>query len=317
MTHNVLVVGAGSIGARHARNLAAEGADVSICDPDPVRARQAGVGRVVPFDLRLAADFDAVVLASPSIHHAQQLGVVLDSGSRVLVEKPMVCAIEELGVVDGRAERVMVGFNLRFHEPIRIMHRLVTAGAAGDVVAGRLWFGSWLPDWRPHADYRQTYSARSDLGGGVLMDAIHEIDLALWFFGTDLDVCGSIVARLGPLDIDVEDTVRALLRRRADGVPVEIALDLLSRRYRRGLEIIGTDASLRYDWDRASIEIDRPGGRESRPVQRDIASSYVEEIRCFLAWLEGSALPPVDGVVASDGIRLAHQIREQAWPTSQ
>ena len=57
--------------------------------------------------------------------------------------------------------------------------------AAGSVGSSsvRLWFGSWLPDWRPAVDYRPTYSARAELGGGVLLDAIHELDMLVWLLG--------------------------------------------------------------------------------------------------------------------------------------
>src|SRR5947209_4960132 len=78
---------------------------------------------------------------------------------------------------------------------------LVHAGKAGRVSAVRLWFGSWLPDWRPNVDYRTTYSARANLGGGVLLDAIHELDLCLWLLGGEpVDVIGAVVGRFGPLE---------------------------------------------------------------------------------------------------------------------
>lgn len=312
MTARVLVVGAGSIGSRHAKNLVAAGATVTVIDPAPGRAEGLGIGTPVHFDLGIAGDHDAVVLASPTIHHGEQLEQVLSSGARVLVEKPMVATVDELAVVDGHEDRVMVGFNLRFHRPIERLRRLLERGVCGSPVGGRFWFGSWLPDWRPGTDYRTSYSARADLGGGVLLDAIHEIDLAVWFFGPELDVAGAIVERVGPLEIDVEDTVRALLRT-PTSVPVEISLDLLSRRYRRGIEIIGTDATLRYDWDRLAIEIDRAGEREVHDAREPLAEAYVRQTRWFLEWVAGGDLPPVDGRVGADSVRLAQGIREAAW----
>lgn len=312
MTARVLVVGAGSIGTRHVRNLDAAGAAVTVMDPAPGRAEQLGVGTPARFDLETAGDHDAVVLASPTIYHAEQLAAVLPTGARVLVEKPMVTTVEELAVVDGHEDRVMVGFNLRFHRPIERLRGLVEQGACGSPVGGRFWFGSWLPDWRPGTDYRSSYSARAELGGGVLLDAIHELDLVVWFFGAGLGVAGAIVDRLGPLEVDVEDTVRALLRT-STSVPVEISLDLLSRRYRRGIEIIGTDATLRYDWDRRAIEIDRAGERQCVDAEEPLAETYVRQTRRFLDWIAGEDLPPVDGRVGADSVRLAQAIREAAW----
>lgn len=312
MNPQILVVGAGSIGTRHARNLTALGADVTVMDPDRGRAEAVAVGRAAALDLHAASAHDAVVIASPTIHHAEQLATVLARCPHVFVEKPMVHGVDELQVVHGHEHQVMVGFNLRFHRPIAHAHELMAAGVVGSPVAARFWFGSWLPDWRPDIDYRSTYSARAELGGGVLMDAIHEIDLAIWFLGSELEVAGALVERLGPLEIDVEDTVRALLVTTAR-VPVEISLDLISRRYRRGLEIVGTEATIRFDWDRAQLEVDRPSERDVIVADAPVARSYVDQAKRLVEWISEGTAPPVDGHGGAASVRVAHAIRERAW----
>src|SRR5207249_3470503 len=155
----------------------------------------------------------------------------------------------------------------------------------GAVSSIRVWFGSWLPDWRPAVDYRQSYSARAELGGGVLLDAIHELDLLVWLMGdADFAVAGSIVARVGPLDIDVEDTVRALLRH-STGVVADVSLDYLSRRYRRGVEVIGDRATVRLDWARSVIEIEDRAQVDVEPVATSVDRSYELEAAHFLAFV--------------------------------
>jgi predicted dehydrogenase len=310
----LLVIGAGSIGCRHMRNLAAAGAQVTCTDPNADAARaaaQATDGAVLAFDLDRLGGFDGIVVASPTRFHLEQASAALATGACVMVEKPLA---DDLGGVDtlvaAGGDRLMVGFNLRLHEPIRQLVRIVADGRIGRPVSFRLWFGSWLPDWRPDVDYRQTYSARADLGGGVLNDAIHEIDLAVWLAGHDLDVVAALVARVGPLEIDVEDTVRALLRTGA-GVPVEIALDYLSRTYRRGIEVIGEEGTIRLDWARQVLEIECAGGRETMAADTPVAISYELEARAFLSLLGGAA-PPVDGVAGVVSLRLVAAIREAA-----
>jgi predicted dehydrogenase len=306
----ILVLGAGSIGSRHARELCSVGADVDVADPDPSRSSAVGVGRAVPFDLDRLDGYDGIVVASPTTFHAEQARAALATGAWVLVEKPLATASDGLDeLVSAGKGRLMVGYNLRLHEPIRRLVDLVHGGRAGRVSAVRVWFGSWLPDWRPGVDYRTTYSARADLGGGVLFDAIHELDILVWLLGVEpFDVVGAVVDRLGPLEIDVEDTVKAVLRH-SSGVVAEVALDYLSRRYRRGIEVVGDAATVRLDWARSVLEVEDGGGIEVQAATEPVAASYALQAARFLAFVAGDAEPPVDGETAAASVRLAEAIR--------
>ena len=310
---DVLVLGAGSIGRRHARNLASAGASVSLADPAAAAegiVEPDGVTRI-DWDDADPHRFAGVVVASPTVHHLDQATAAVDAGVGVLVEKPLATTVAGGESLRSANDSVRVGFNLRFHEPIRRLVALVHGGRAGEVVAARLWFGYHLPSWRPGVDYRQTYSARADLGGGILLDAIHELDLAVWLLGPDLVVDHSLVARVGDLDLDVEDTVRAQLRT-PDGVPVEIALDYLSRDYRRGIEVIGTEATVRLDWARRVVEVADADGVTVEDADVPVDASYEAEAETFLDWLDGRADLPVDVETALASLRLADEIRERS-----
>lgn len=314
----VLVLGAGSIGSRHARNLVASGAKVAVADVDPARAAALAAEldvAAVPLDpsgVPTVDDIDGVVVATPSIHHADQAAALLARVPRLLVEKPLVLDPVQAAPFLAVPDRVAVAYNLRFHPPVRRLVDRVHTGDVGAVRAVRLWFGSWLPDWRPGTDYRQGYSARRDLGGGVLFDAIHELDLLVWLCGTGPhEVAGAVVDRVGPLEIDVEDTVRAVIRTPA-GVVADVALDLLSRRYRRGIEVIGDEATLRLDWARATIERETAAGVEAEPADDPVARSYERQADAFVAWLRGGPSLPVDAVTGLASVSLAAAIRDRA-----
>jgi predicted dehydrogenase len=308
----VLVLGAGSAGSRHARLLASAGAEVTVTDPDGDRAAATGLP-TAPFDLDALGTPDGIVVASPSVAHAEQTLAALATGAYVLVEKPLTSSVDDVNGVAAAADgRVMVGYNLRLHAPLERLAQLVADGRAGAVSSFRLWFGSWLPDWRPQVDYRTTYSARAELGGGVLMDAIHELDLLLWLAGDDrFTVLGAVVDRLGPLEIDVEDTVKALLRH-ADGAVAELSLDYLSRRYRRGVEVVGTDATLRLDWARQVLEVEDADGVASEPATTAVMDSYERQAERFLAFVRDGTAPPVDAAEGARSVQLAAAIRNAA-----
>jgi len=308
----VLVLGAGSIGARHARNLAAAGAHVSIADADPKRAALVEGAQAEPLDLDRLEGYDGIVVATPTSFHRVHTEAALAAGARVLVEKPIAMLDDTLDALLAAGDRIMVGYNLRFHEPNQRLVGLVHDGRAGAVSAVRVWFGSWLPDWRPSVDYRQTYSARAELGGGVLLDAIHELDLLVWLMGdADFAVSSSVVARVGPLEIDVEDTVKALLRH-STGVVADVSLDYLSRRYRRGVEVIGDRATVRLDWARGVIEVEDGAHVEVEPIVSSVDRSYELEAAHFLAFVRDGVPPLVDGTTGAASLELARRIRDAA-----
>jgi predicted dehydrogenase len=314
----ILVVGAGSIGARHARNLSMAGASVVITDPDADRAAAVGTecgAEVVTLDLdRLGAvgSLDGAVVASPTSHHRDQAEALLAHAGRILVEKPIALDAASARPLLDHTDRVAVAYNLRFHEPIQRVVDLVDGGAAGTVNNIRLWFGSWLPDWRPAVDYRTTYSARAELGGGVLLDAIHELDLLVWLCGTGPhEVLGAAVDRSGLLDIDVEDTVDALVRT-ARGPLANIRLDYLARRYRRGIEVTGSEATIRIDWAREVIEIETAEELRREEYDVPLARSYELQAEAFVRWTTGGPALPVDAAAGAASVALADAIRATA-----
>ena len=314
MKPNVLVIGAGSAGSRHARTLAAAGATVFVTDPDQTRAEAVSEANAVPFDLDRLDGYDGIVVASPTSFHPEHAAAVLATGAHVLVEKPLATRADALDeLVSAGKGRAMVGYNLRFHQPVQRLVELVEQGAAGTVSSLRLWFGGWLPDWRPGVDYRTTYSARSALGGGILLDAIHELDLLVWLAGDgDFEVEGAVVDRLGSLEIDVEDTVKALLRHRGAGLVAELSLDYLSRRYRRGIEVIGERATVRLDWARQILEVEDASGVATEPAGAPLSESYRLQAERFLAFARGEAEPAVDLETGAASVKLADQIRDAA-----
>jgi predicted dehydrogenase len=290
------VLGLGSIGLRHARNLLSLGQAVVGFDPDPERRRmlEAEGGRT--FDTRSAAlgNAKAAVVASPSQYHADDLSAALDAGCHVLAEKPL--AHSDVGL-DGLLEKareqglvVFVAHNLRYHPCVEAAREILEAGRLGDLLWARLLGASYLPDWRPHQDYRRGFAA-NPVTGGALFDFIHEFDLAAHLLGP-FETVAAVARRTGTLDMESEDCVDAILRH-SSGVCSAMHVDYVTRSARRVTEIVGTEGALKLDLlNRDLTHFDPTGAVIARNAYGgEVAEDYVREMKAFLECLRGRAEP--------------------------
>src|SRR5262249_50073259 len=130
---------------------------------------------------------DVAFITAPTRLHIPLALQAAEHGCHLFVEKPLADCLEGverfLETVKERNLVTLVGCNLRFHPGLIQVKRLLEEGAIGRVIAARVEVGQYLPDWHPQEDYRQGYSARRELGGGVILDAIHEIDYVRWLLG--------------------------------------------------------------------------------------------------------------------------------------
>ncbi|MBJ7596051.1 MAG: Gfo/Idh/MocA family oxidoreductase [Candidatus Dormibacteraeota bacterium] len=287
-----LVLGCGSVGSRHARNLTDLGLEVAVADVDEgVATTLAAAIGATPVTRESAPPGELVVVATPTAAHAGDLGWALDRGADVFVEKPLASSRGELATARAlalahRDRIVMVGCNLRFSEGFEtVSSNLVSVGRPAALLVD---FGWWLPAWRPAADYRTQYSARRALGGGIVLDAIHELDYTIALAGPVEHVHGECDST-GILDIDVEDVADITLRHRG-GVQSHVHVDYLRRTYSRSCTVIGSDAQITWDVPRAVVELSRDAGSEAQilaaGIDADPNAQYVAEMRHMLAAME-------------------------------
>jgi predicted dehydrogenase len=261
----VLIAGLGAIGQRHARNLRALRPDVALhavrsrglrhvvteaLQRDDTRDVEAELALTVhgSLDDALAARPDAVFVCTPSALHLDVALRAADAGCHLFIEKPVSHTSDGLGrllrIVAERKRVAAVGCQWRFHPGVVRLRELLTGGALGAVRKVEMQYAEYLPDWHPYEDYRTSYAARADLGGGVVLTQIHDYDLAWWLFGAVRSVHAS-GGHLSALDIDVEDTVRAQLDTAAG--PVFVAQTFAERPPRRTMTVHGQAAVATLD----------------------------------------------------------------------
>jgi predicted dehydrogenase len=291
----LLVLGCGSIGRRHAANLQKLGAEVVVTDirSELTEAVSTELGVAAVPDREDAGDVDAVVVATPSAAHVGDLSWSLDRAGHVLVEKPLATTSASLAEAVRAVEAhpnstVMVACNLRFTDGFRTMSDNV--GAIGRPVSFTARFGYDLAAWRPGVDYRTVYSAHRDMGGGIILDAIHEFDYILALAGPATDVEG-VWSTSGSLEIDVEDCAEVVMRHKG-GALSSLHLDYLSPVYRRSLTVVGTDGELAWDFAAGAVDLVTADGAATpllRHADQDRNVMYVREAEALLDSVAGKA----------------------------
>jgi predicted dehydrogenase len=309
------------------KNLLALGMDVFACDPQAAPRRAAstelGIETLETLGSALARRPDACVVAAPTALHMQVAGEAAAQGCHLFIEKPLSHSTVGVKALLARVKQnnlvTLVGCNMRFHPGLASVKRLIDAQAVGRVIAARVDAGQYLPDWHPREDYRHSYSARSELGGGVILDAIHEIDYVRWLVG---EVAGAfcLAGKLSRLEIDTEDTA-AIVLRFENGALGEVHLDYVQRAYHRTCQIIGEEGTLHWDYTSGQVRwysaqsqawqvfADPPGWEPNQ--------MYVDEMKHFLRCLDGVEQPALDVFEAAQVLRVAlaakESAREQRW----
>jgi len=288
------MVGTGSIGRRHMASLRGLVPDVQF---DVLREAGRGtdtsalgeVEVVTSLELALERRPDLMVIASPSSMHLRPLLAAIESGTPFYAEKPVVSTLEELAVLEARVERGglppnMVGCNLRSLPSLMALKSLLDEGRLGRLARADFEAGQWLPDWRPAQDYRQGYSAKRALGGGVLLDLIHEIDAAQWLLGSFEHVSG-FATRASSLEIDSDDSA-SLLMARAGGPIATVRIDYVSRRPIRRYTLVGDLGTATWDLRAATLTLSNADVVQALPLAADafdVPATYPAAMREMLA----------------------------------
>ena len=313
-----LVVGGGSIGSRHLNNLKMLGIiPLAIVEPEPERRRSLTQDNTVigfeTLESGLAWAPDFVIIATPSHLHIEQAFKAAQSNCHVFIEKPLSHTSEGLddlaAVVEDRSLISIVGCNMRFHPgPTKVKH-LLDQEAIGKLLFARVHTGSYLPEWRPWQDYRRSYSAQVAMGGGCLLDCIHEIDLTHWYLG-EVESVFCVAGHLSSLDIDVEDVALLICRHIGDRLS-EIHLDYVQRTYERGCQIVGERGSIFWDYNEGVVRWFNGEQKAwhyfAQSKNWHVNQMYLDELKHFLECVQTgkSTLLPVSDAVKVMRIVLA------------
>jgi predicted dehydrogenase len=295
-----LIVGLGSIGRRHLNNLAALGETEivlfrthhSTLPDDELAAYPVETS----FDAALAHKPDAVIVANPSALHLDTAIPAAQAGCHLLLEKPVAAKLDQRvnelqRAVDQAGVATLVGFQFRFHPVLEKLKASLDAGVIGRPLTFRAHWGEYLPGWHPWEDYRLSYAARSDLGGGVVNTLSHPLDYVRWLFG-EVHSLYAFTDQVSDLDIDVEDLAEITLTFES-GVVGSVHLDYFQQPPAHWLEINGTQGQVCWDSGTGIARIytaheDRWVSIEP-PLGFERNALFLAEMQHFVAVINGDA----------------------------
>jgi len=308
MVERIAILGLGSIGSRHAKNAQTLGLSVVGYDPgDAAQEQAAELGLTLADTARDAlANADIALVASPSGQHQADLALCLSADLPILVEKPIGHDPDAVaGLLDQADEhRLQVGgvFNLRQREIVAALPAEIAA--LGPPRWARFVSASWLPDWRADSDYRTGY-ANDAVGGGAVLDVIHEIDLANHLLGPATAV-SAVLRKTGALELQTEDMAEIVLQH-ADGCISSLHLDFGSRVRRRYLEVSGEVGAIAADLRHGCLQrFDAAGNPQSEARYTfEPNQEYQRVLSQFVDAVRGGDGPPCGGREALNALRQA------------
>jgi predicted dehydrogenase len=304
-----LIAGFGSIGRRHFRNLLALGekeiiffrTHKSTLDDDELS------DFIVETDLAkaLAQDPEGVIVSNPTACHLDVAIPAAQAGCDILLEKPVSHSMERVEdfrkIVEAKGSDVLIGFQFRFHPGLQRIKELLAAEQIGRPLSVRAHWGEYLPGWHPWEDYRKGYSARADLGGGVILTLSHPFDYLRWLLG-DVRAVWAFAASNSGLDVDVEDTAEIGLRFENDCLG-SVHLNYTQRPPSHWLEIVGTKGTIHWSYNEGDLKVYHPGDDQWRdyPVKSGFSRNelFLDEMRHFIDIVSDKAdpiCPLMDGI---------------------
>uniref|UniRef100_UPI0040477AE6 Gfo/Idh/MocA family protein n=1 Tax=Algoriphagus sp. TaxID=1872435 RepID=UPI0040477AE6 len=245
---NVLIIGLGSIAKKHINSLYILNCNAVIF---ALRSNNNAVqdGQIINlYSLEnLEITFDFVIISNPTNLHYKFIKIFAEKGIPLFIEKPPLHSLDNceelISLLDSKKIISYVACNLRFHPCILFVKHYFKSGSQR-INEVNVYCGSFLPDWRPGKDFRETYSSDESMGGGVHLDLFHELDYLVWFFGLPLQ-SSSIKRNVSSLAINSVDYANYSLQ--YGEFTANVVLNYFRKTPKRVLEIVFDDHIILVD----------------------------------------------------------------------
>ncbi len=203
-------------------------------------------------DIETLRDVDVIFITNPTSFHVDTIYKVIEFEKPLFIEKPLADATQELPSVIARINELKIinyhACTLRFHPCIKYLKdNLLSQIRINEI---NVYCGSYLPEWRPDVNFRETYSANASMGGGAHLDLIHEVDFCYYLFGKP-DVTNTFLTNKSSLNIPAFDFAHYFWQYKTFNL--QITLNYFRKDYKRIVELVTEDATYSIDIKKCTI----------------------------------------------------------------
>lgn len=305
----VCFVGAGSIGKRHIRNLSEicknknEELKIHLLRSSKTPLQDNSIRNLISKEVFSPAamddNYDAIFITNPTFRHLDTLSELIDHTDNFFIEKPVFDRTDiDIDYFLDTHKKFYIACPLRHTEILKSVQQFIKNEK---VLSVRAISSSYLPDWRCGTDYRKTYSAHKEQGGGVRIDLIHEWDYLVSLFGYPQEIY-SLSGKISDLEIDSED-IAVYIARCANTI-VELHLDYFGHVTRRYLEIRTSEHEYLFDIVKNEILED---GTTIKVFQEEANYKYLSEMNYFYNLIKGNSENINDLKMAMETLRIAKE----------
>ena len=241
---------------------------------------------------------NSFVICTPPDSHIKYIKKAIANNAHIFVEKPFSNTLDGVDeVITGAKKKnliLQVGYQFRFHPGLRLTKQLLDEGRIGKLLSIRAEFGYYLPYWHRQEDYRNLYVGHSKEGGGILLDASHEVQYICWLANSYPVSIFCQYSKISNLDIDTEDNADIILKF-PNNITANIHLDMINRTYTRYCELVGEKGTLKWNFKKDFIELN------TEKISFTTTDPYLEEIRDFIDCCLNKKEPSIDG---QEGVKI-------------
>jgi len=298
---HILVLGSGSVGRRHMRNMENMNCRLSAMDPNVDRLSEASkeVSLIFQFTKLDQIDhywheFDGVVVCSPPKFHKEQCIVVAQKDISILLEKPLTIDLKEgielYNILKKLNVKLLLGYTYRWWRPLIEFRRKLQNGKIGKLLHAKFFMSAHLADWHPWERYQDFFMSSKELGGGALLDESHFIDLMIWMFGLPESIYAS-VEKISDLDIETDDNVDMIIKYKSD-LRVFVHLDLYGRPHEKYISVTGDNGTLEWSFEPNQIRYNKSMeyGWEEQDFDLERNDMFIDVAQEFIKVIDGQSI---------------------------
>lgn len=289
----ILVIGAGSIGERHIRNLLSLGySNIHVLRSRnlPLRTLPEEKIQIIETIHDHNLNFKAAFICTPTALHLSQAIMCAEKGIHLFIEKPLSHRLEDIDILKKLVLKnniyIKVGYMLRYHPLMIQLKKIISQEQLGKLLSFNTHWGEYLPDWHPWEDYRSSYAAKKELGGGAALTLSHDIDLVYWLIEKPLKEFYAMKNYASKLEVNVESGADFLLSYH-HGLTGHIHLNFFEKPASRYMWFIFEEGSIYFDYYEAVLSIrTKEESKEIKISDFDRNQLFIDQTKSFFNELE-------------------------------